>query len=311
MDVKILLLLAIVGNTEICKGCRILALYPLPKQSHFMMINQLLKGLALKGHQVDLITVNTLPKSHSNYMQIMKLPDNANPIFSRYENIKNLHYNFSMMSWMGYLRCQKMEHPEFLNLARNPPKAPPYDVIIVQDAKPITSEAFWSRGTDYTRFTDSYTKKNVPDNVLIMSWIPQEKVLQHPNVKVFIMHAGLLGTQESIYYRVPMLCVPLAFDQWSNANNYVSKKIAVKVDLASVTQTKIDEALNEMLTNPIYRENIRKYSQLFRDRPQTAIDTANYWIEYVKRNGKNSLRSATMDFTWWQIYLLDVPDRNH
>lgn len=132
MNFKLLLLLAIVINGEVCRGYRILAVYPLPKQSHFIMLDGLLKGLTRKGHQVDLISVNTFQKSHPNYTQIMKLPDSADPIFSQYEDIKNMHHNFSMMSWMGFLRCQKLEHPEFLNFVHNPPKDPPYDAIIMQ-----------------------------------------------------------------------------------------------------------------------------------------------------------------------------------
>lgn len=55
-----------------------------------------------------------------------------------------------------------------------------------------------------------------------------------------------------------------------------------------------------------FRENIKKLSRLFRDRPLSAIDTAIYWIEYVIRNGNDPLRSPMMDMTWWQIALVDV-----
>ena len=36
------------------------------------------------------------------------------------------------------------------------------------------------------------------------------------------------------------------------------------------------------------------------------MDTANYWIEYVIRNGAQSLRSPAVDMYWWQVELLDV-----
>lgn len=55
-----------------------------------------------------------------------------------------------------------------------------------------------------------------------------------------------------------------------------------------------------------FRENIKRLSRLFRDRPQSAMDTAAFWIEFVIRNGKDSLRSPAMDLTWWQVALLDV-----
>ena len=37
---------------------------------------------------------------------------------------------------------------------------------------------------------------DAPDNVLISSWLPQTSLLAHPNLKLFITHAGL------IYYKV-------------------------------------------------------------------------------------------------------------
>lgn len=36
------------------------------------------------------------------------------------------------------------------------------------------------------------------------------------------------------------------------------------------------------------------------------IDTAAFWIEYVHRHGKDSLRSPIVDMPWWQTSLLDV-----
>ena len=50
-----------------------------------------------------------------------------------------------------------------------------------------------------------------------------------------------------------MLCIPLLADQSSNTNNYIAKKIAVKVNLMSLSQKNFDEAVNEIVKNSIYR----------------------------------------------------------
>lgn len=50
---------------------------------------------------------------------------------------------------------------------------------------------------------------NLPKNVMIKKWLPQSDILAHPNVKVFITHGGLFGTQEGVHCAVPMLGIPV------------------------------------------------------------------------------------------------------
>lgn len=68
----------------------------------------------------------------------------------------------------------------------------------------------------------------------------------------------------------------------------------------------MDKALNAVLKDPVYRESARALSATFLDRPLSALDTACYWVEYVIRHGKDTLRSPAMDLAWWELALLDV-----
>ncbi|XP_069672948.1 UDP-glucosyltransferase 2-like [Periplaneta americana] len=149
--------------------------------------------------------------------------------------------------------------------------------------------------------------QELPSNVKLLKWIPQNDVLAHPKVVLFITHGGLLGTQEAIYSGVPMVGIPLFADQELNIEAYVKEGISVKLKYSSVNKESVLKAVKTVLDNPSYRENAHKMSQLFRDRPQTPLQTAIYWTEYVIRHrGAPHLRSSAMSLAWYQYLLLDV-----
>lgn len=146
----------------------------------------------------------------------------------------------------------------------------------------------------------------MPSNVYMSPWLSQLKILKHRNVRAFITHGGLMGTQEAISCGVPMIGIPLFADQFINIDSYVHKNIAVKLDYKTLTEDDMMNALNAILYKPIYRETVRRMSKMFLDRPLTPIDTADYWIRYVVKYGNQALRSPAMDMKWWEIALLDV-----
>lgn len=52
---------------------------------------------------------------------------------------------------------------------------------------------------------------------------------------------------------------------------------------------------------------MEKYSALTKDQPQSPMERAVWWTEYVLRhNGARHLRSAAVDMPWYQYFLLDV-----
>lgn len=93
---------------------------------------------------------------------------------------------------------------------------------------------------------------NLPSNVLIRNWFPQNDIFAHPNMKLFISHGGLLSSLEAIYAGVPVLGVPFYGDQRRNIEGFAQAGWALRLDYDNVTVESLRWALNEMLTNKEY-----------------------------------------------------------
>ncbi|KAG8039572.1 hypothetical protein G9C98_008215 [Cotesia typhae] len=145
----------------------------------------------------------------------------------------------------------------------------------------------------------------LPENVKLSSWLPQIAILKHKNIKVFVTHGGMMGTQEAITYGVPMVGIPIFRDQFINLHAYEQQKIAIVVKLDNLTADSLTYAVNKILKDPTYNENVKKLSSLFLDRPTSPMDTAIYWVEYTARHG-NVLQSPGSELSWWQLYFVDI-----
>ncbi|KAM7378888.1 hypothetical protein PAMP_004480 [Pampus punctatissimus] len=148
---------------------------------------------------------------------------------------------------------------------------------------------------------------NVPENVKMMKWVPQNDLLAHPGARAFITHAGSHGVFEGLCHAVPMVMVPLFGDQPANAHKMVSKGVGVVLDIYSMTTESLLWALNEVINDTRYKENVKKLSVLHTDRPIDPLDLSVYWTEFVMRHkGAKHLRPALHDLNWFQYFSLDV-----
>lgn len=87
------------------------------------------------------------------------------------------------------------------------------------------------------------------DNVLISKWFPQEDVLSHPNMRLIITHGGIFSINEAVYRGIPIIGIPMFYDQGLNMANAVEKGYGLTVSLENLTEISISWALDEMLNN--------------------------------------------------------------
>ncbi|KAJ9601562.1 hypothetical protein L9F63_000305 [Diploptera punctata] len=146
-----------------------------------------------------------------------------------------------------------------------------------------------------------------PANLKLGKWLPQSDILAHPNVRLFITHGGLLSTQETIHRGVPVVGIPIFGDQRLNMKKTESLGFGKLLEYKNITEYTILSSIKEVLENPKYRENAQRLSRIFRDQPMTPMEQAVFWTEYVIRHkGAPHMRSAALDLTWYQYFLLDV-----
>ncbi|XP_033475181.2 UDP-glucuronosyltransferase 2A1-like isoform X3 [Epinephelus lanceolatus] len=144
-------------------------------------------------------------------------------------------------------------------------------------------------------------------NTRIYDWIPQNDLLGHPKTRAFITHGGSNGIYEAIYHGVPMVGIPMFADQPQNMVHMKAKGAAVTVDVNLMKSEDLRDAINTVINDKSYKENVMKLSSIHHDRPMSPLDEAVFWIEYTMRHkGAKHLRVQAHELTWYQYHSLDV-----
>ncbi|XP_063738449.1 UDP-glucuronosyltransferase 2C1-like [Eleginops maclovinus] len=146
------------------------------------------------------------------------------------------------------------------------------------------------------------------NNTLMVDWMPQNDLLGHPKIKLFVAHGGTNGVQEAIYHGVPVVGLPLFFDQFDNLLRLKERGAAKLTTIRTVDQgNTFQDAIQEVLNEPSYRLNMQRLSRLHRDQPMKSLDTALFWIEFVMRHkGAAHLRTESYRLPWYSYHSVDV-----
>ena len=80
-----------------------------------------------------------------------------------------------------------------------------------------------------------YIPKDLSSNVKVLPWIPQNDLLAHKSTRAFVSHTGHNSLYEAAFYGVPLVCVPIFFDQFSNCAQAQSVGMAIGIDIKTAT----------------------------------------------------------------------------
>ena len=133
----------------------------------------------------------------------------------------------------------------------------------------------------YLEFNEKYKLSNI----LLMPYVPQIEILKRTHL--FLTHAGMNSISEAVHFGTPIVCIPLSGDQpliaW-----HITKELNLGIRLISnenLTREKLKNALNEVLTNPLYRQRATELSEISK-RSAGHLNASELVVEYMRKKRK-------------------------
>ena len=151
--------------------------------------------------------------------------------------------------------------------------------------------------------------RELPSNVIVKAWIPQNDLLGHRNLSLFITHMGVKSYMEAAYQGTPMIAFPFFNDQYGNAAAMMEKGLGVTMDLITFTPKELVDNINMMLSDKEgmqFRQNTQRVSMLLREKPLRARQEVEFWLDHVIKYGGKHLRSKGQELSFVEFFMLDV-----
>ena len=126
--------------------------------------------------------------------------------------------------------------------------------------------------------------KKFPKSVLPLSWAPQKDLLRSGKLKLFVSHCGNNGRLETVFYNVPVLCIPLFGDQPINAELIKLNKFGEILKKADVSSQAKQLVATMIANHDSYRERMKKASEIVESEPGNVRDNLVFFVEQVAKN---------------------------
>ncbi|CAI2356297.1 unnamed protein product [Caenorhabditis sp. 36 PRJEB53466] len=147
---------------------------------------------------------------------------------------------------------------------------------------------------------------NVPNTDLV-DWVPQNAVLQHKNLKLFVSHGGMNSVLETMYYGVPMIIMPVFTDQFRNAKNVERRGAGKMIARETVIRDTFFNEISEVLKDPSYHTSAQRISKLIQNHPFTPEERVLKWIDFVTEYDTSShFDLESNNLTIVETYHLDI-----
>jgi len=118
---------------------------------------------------------------------------------------------------------------------------------------------------------------SIPANTIVVSSAPQIELLTRATL--CITHAGLNTTLEALAQGVPLVAIPIGYDQPGVASRIAYHGVGEFVELGDLSKQRLSKLIAKVTSNPSYRDKARWFQNVLREK--SGLEVAADIIEEV------------------------------
>lgn len=122
-------------------------------------------------------------------------------------------------------------------------------------------EALKGENLTVVMVSDPALYEDIPDNFIVQKRVPQLELL--PHLQLVVSHAGQNTVSETLSWGIPLVLLPIAFDQSQVASEVVRLEAGIRMKFKRFKKEDLKNAIDEILGNEKYAENAKKIQTSF------------------------------------------------
>ena len=157
----------------------------------------------------------------------------------------------------------------------------------------------WSCRNDLKEYTINEEK------MYLTSWTSQIALLNHSSILYSVMQCGLTSVQESLYFGIPVICIPSAFDQYDVSLRLVSNGLGAQLLPANINEESLTEAI-QYVSSETVKDKVTKMRKIMiaNDGVKKASNLVELYADVGHSHGIPSY--AKYNWYWYEFYNIDV-----